>query len=232
MLCVYALTGARRLRPGTRGAAGERLRLVRAGAVAAIVGDVARAPRTTIRNLRDYDAALRRLHVERAALLPARFGTCFGAADELVLVLRERQRTVRDALSQVRQRTQMTLRVIAANHEGARSAARKTDLHQSHVNGRDAHAQLADAGSRYLRSRAAEAARDRDIPGFEAVRNAVKRWVRAERVEKQAGVVTVYHLVPRGSADVYRAAVERAAAESRLRMVVSGPWPPYAFATW
>jgi hypothetical protein len=230
MLCVYALTGARRLRPGTRGVAGERLRLVPAGAVAAIVGDVARVPRTTVTNLRKYDVAMRRLHVERPALLPARFGTCFGGADELVLVLRERQRSLREALSRVRHRTQMTLRVIAANHD--RPAAPEPERHLSQVHGQDAHPRLADAGSRYLRSRAAEAARDRDIPGFEAVRNAVKRWVRAERVEKQAGVVTVYHLVPRGSADVYRAAMERAAAESHLRMVVSGPWPPYAFATW
>jgi hypothetical protein len=39
-------------------------------------------------------------------------------------------------------------------------------------------------------------------------------------------------LVPRSAVAAYRAAVERAAAERGLRIVISGPWPPYAFANW
>ena len=71
------------------------------------------------------------------------------------------------------------------------------------------------------------------IPGAEPLRTAVARWVRAERVERHdrgrlAG--SLYHLIPRGSAAAYRRAVERAALDERLTIVVSGPWPPYAFA--
>jgi hypothetical protein len=85
-------------------------------------------------------------------------------------------------------------------------------------------------GGAYLRERAAAAARERDVPGFEPVRAAVRRWVRDERVEKREGVASVYHLVPRASADSYRTAAERAGADSGLRVVVTGPFPPYAFA--
>jgi hypothetical protein len=71
------------------------------------------------------------------------------------------------------------------------------------------------------------------IPGSDPLRDAVARWVRAERVERHdrgrlAG--SLYHLIPRGAADGYRRAIERAAVDAGLTTVVSGPWPPYAFA--
>ena len=49
-------------------------------------------------------------------------------------------------------------------------------------------------------------------------------------MEKRQGVASIYHLVPRGSTDRYREAIQRAAADARVRIVVTGPWPAYAFA--
>jgi hypothetical protein len=49
-------------------------------------------------------------------------------------------------------------------------------------------------------------------------------------VEKRGGVASIYHLVPRGSADRYESAIEEAARNAGVRMILSGPWPPYAFA--
>ncbi len=52
-------------------------------------------------------------------------------------------------------------------------------------------------------------------------------------MEKRGGVASMYHLIPSGSVDRYRAALEHAAREAGLRVLVSGPWPPYAFGdTW
>jgi len=76
----------------------------------------------------------------------------------------------------------------------------------------------------------ATAVRERAIPAFEPIRAAVGRFVKDERVEKRADVVTVNHLVPRTAVTRYRAAVTRAAGENHLRLMVSGPWAPYAFA--
>jgi hypothetical protein len=53
--------------------------------------------------------------------------------------------------------------------------------------------------------------------------------VRDERIERQARVASIYHLIPRSSADAYRVALDRAARKAGLRMRVSGPWPAYAF---
>jgi hypothetical protein len=82
------------------------------------------------------------------------------------------------------------------------------------------------SGTSYLRSRQ----RERAVPAFTPVRAAVRRWVREERVEKHHGVASIYHLVPRGSVERYRSALERAAQDAGLRMIASGPFPPYAFA--
>jgi hypothetical protein len=85
-------------------------------------------------------------------------------------------------------------------------------------------------GRSYLKARAAAAARERAVPAFEPLRPAVQRWVRAERVEKRGNVATLYHLVPRRAADRYRGALEEAARDANVRLLVSGPWPAYAFA--
>jgi hypothetical protein len=87
------------------------------------------------------------------------------------------------------------------------------------------------SGREYLLARIKAAASNREIRGFEPIRQAVARWVRDERVEHHAGVTTVYHLIPRSSVAGYRDAVQAAAPAAGLRAIVSGPWPPYAFAS-
>jgi hypothetical protein len=44
-------------------------------------------------------------------------------------------------------------------------------------------------------------------------------------------VASVYHLIPRASVPAYRRALQSAARDAGVRVIVSGPWPPYAFAT-
>lgn len=214
-LCVYAL--ASRSAAGTRlsrpGMAGERLRAIGGGAVVAIAGELARAPRPSPHNLRKYAVTVQWLAGRLPAMLPATYGTCFDSIDELTFVLRARGRSMQKAIGHVRSRRQMTVRVVGLAEAGHY-------VRKGH----------AASGADYLRGLAADAARARAIPGFEPVRAAVRRWVRDERVEKKGGVASVYHLVPRGSIDAYRRAVERTAAAAGLPVIVSGPWPPYAFA--
>lgn len=222
-LRVYALTDPTPFARALRGTDGERLRLVTVGGVAAIVGEQGRtAPRPTAAALRAYDEVVRRLTLHRPAVLPVRFGTAFHDPAELMFVLRSRQSPLRQAVSEVRRRAQMTVRVLPgsdAREPGPRVGPRST-------------ARSGPAGARYLRARAADAARERQVPEFDRVRPAVARWIRGERVDKQAGVASVYHLVPRAAADAYRRALEKAASRHGVRVIVSGPWPPYAFGAW
>lgn len=212
-LLVYGLVPRGARQPAVSGISGERLRTIPVGALDAVVGEVAGAPRPIARNLQRYDRVLTTLWQRYPALLPARFGTVMRDRAELELAVHARQQTLRRQLAIVRNRAQMTVRVVPE------------------AGIRDPGSGIRDRGSgrRYLEARA-RAARLDHVPEVAALRRAVGRWVRAERTEAGAGVATVYHLVPRGAAARYRQAIERAAAATERRLHVSGPWPAYAFA--
>ncbi len=242
MLCVYALTAAASPRLRSRGIDGEPLRTMTCGAVSAIVGELRAAPEPARDCLARYDAVIEQMARSHPALLPVRFGTCFPHAAELMSILEARQASFTRALRHVRGRAQMTVRVIAGERDAAvgqvaGSAAREV---AGSASGNPADVRRAgpaqptrrSGGAAYLRGRAAEAARQRHIPGFDPVRSAVRRWVRDERVEKRDRIATVYHLVPRSAAASYARALRVAAGRAGLHVRVSGPFPPYAFADW
>jgi hypothetical protein len=154
----------------------------------------------TPRNLVAYDRTIRRLADRAPAILPARFNTIVNDEEEIATVLRERRARLSSALRQVRGRVQMTVRVPVGR---VAAAGRPT-------------------GTAYLHARR--------IPELDPLRRAVARWVREERLEPRAGLASLYHLVPIGAIDAYREALVTAADAAGLRLVVSGPYPPYAFA--
>ena len=222
-LCVYALTtqAPRALR--LRGLERELLRVVTMGRVSAIVGELRRAPGNTYERLTLYDAVMHRLSDRYAAILPVRFGTCL-TRDELEGILRERQQSFRRALRHVRGRVQMIVRVVDRGPDKVRATS---------VSDRAESVARALSGSRksgveYLRRRAAEAT----APAFDPIRDAVRRWVRDERIETRDRIASVYHLIPRGAAEAYRTAAVTRANEVGLRATISGPFPPYAFTEW
>jgi hypothetical protein len=216
VLCVYAIARRPRRPIRTRGLRGERLSVAGAGSLVAIVGQGARAPSPTLANLRRFDRVLSALSTELPALLPARFGTSVESLDEITFILQSRAEGLRAALRTVRGRVQMTVRLADTDAPPRSSAAATTRA----------------SGAAYLRARAAAAARERHVPGFDPVRSAVASFVREERVERRAGMVAVYHLVPAGSVDRYLRALARSAEEAGVRVRVSGPFAPYAFSGW
>lgn len=224
-LGVYGLVAPAPARVAVTGVAGERLRVVTVGSVSAIVGDLRRAPRATEANLRKYNRVMQALARGNPALLPVRFATEFRDLDELTLVLGSRQSAFRRLLRHVRNRAQITIRIAVAG-----SADRQSSVGRL-LPGlpRDPDHTRTTTGASYLKGLAAQAARAREVPGFDPVRAAVRRWVKDERVERQSTVASVYHLIPRTSVDAYRAALDRATQKTDLRMRVSGPFPPYAF---
>src|SRR6185295_2902175 len=164
-----------------------RLRVLRCGAIAAVVSD-GPAPRPTASTLQRYDRTLRELAARFPAILPARFGTAV-SEDELLFILSSRRMSLARTLSSVRGRVQMTARVMTR----AEAVPRPEHTPGSVSSGRD-----------YLVGKARDAAAARNVPGFDPIRRAVARWIRDERVDKRAGVSTVYHLIPRASVEAYR----------------------------
>jgi len=226
IVCVYALVSPAPARLKLAGIGGERLRVITVDRLSAIVGELKRVPGPTIRNLRRYAAVIEAIASKVPAILPARFATTVADRDELAFILRSRGTALRQRLRAVRGRAQMTIRLVGSDPGDVTLRGQTPVTRRSGVRPRN----KATQGTQYLQQRIAIAARARAVAGFDPIRNAVGRFVKDERVEKRGDVVTINHLVPRTAASRYLTAVERAAEEGAIRLSVSGPWAPYAFA--
>jgi hypothetical protein len=213
---LYALVDGEPSGPLGEGRSGEPLRLVRCGAVSAVVGEPGDPPRPDRGSLQAQDAVVRRLAERFSALLPARFGEAF--ADEAALMDRiaGQGSGIAEALTLVQGCVQMTLRVFGDPEPPVETADPG-----------------AGPGTRYLEARRQERERARSLPEIEPLRETLRPLLRAERIERQeAGRLlgTAYHLVPRERTGAYLAVLEQAGGEIGGRKIAaSGPWPPYAF---
>jgi hypothetical protein len=219
MIYLYALVDEEPSMPLGEGIAGEPLRVLPQGGLAALVGEVPERPRPYRATLERQDAVVRRLAGFFGAILPARFGEIFADADALAKRLAPRESEVTAALSLVRGCVQMTLRVFGEPESRPEPET----------------APAGGPGTRYLAARRREIERAHSLPEIEPLREALRPLLKAERIERHtdAGLLlgTAYHLVLRGEASAYLATLE--VAKERLggrRVAATGPWPPYAFA--
>jgi hypothetical protein len=229
-VCLYALVdhgGPSPLR--LTGLSTERLRIVTIDGIEAVIGTLPRAPKPGMAALRRYDEVQRALMARYSSVLPARFGTCASTLDELALSVRDRRAHIRHNLRLVRRRAQMTIRMFTGSESSTNRFRVDPEPVQSRLRTGSEYGDGATQGTQYLRRRVGEM----EIPGAGRLRPAVERWVRAERSERRAHgrlAGTMYHLIPRSAVPAYRRALARAAREAEVTVIVSGPWPPYAFA--
>lgn len=203
----------------------ERLRVVSFRKLAMIVGDLPASPAMTPEHLRTHDAVVKRLAALCGALLPARFGTVSSDEAALRSQLRSRSRELSAALALVGGCVQMTLRVFGTAAAPIRAKAPKRPAAPAGVG----------PGTRYLAERAQAIEAAGSLPEIEPLRARVSGLVRAERAERQdrEGLIgTAYHLVERNRVAAYRRRV-KAASEllGPIRVHLTGPWAPYAFAS-
>lgn len=212
-LYLYAIVDSP-LPARTRGIFGRPLRSVDLDGVHAVVERADRPPRATVPRLRAQDRVLRGLARDGAALLPARFGAFFASRRELEVAVAARRPHLRRVLRRVRGCVQMTIRLFPSPTPPRRAAAPQS-------------------GAQHLRRLALEARARAAHPDLRRIKNATIRFVKAERVEWHDGpalVASVYHLVPRATEQHYLAAVARLARSGNLKLLISGPWLPFAFA--
>jgi hypothetical protein len=238
-LYVYAIADAPFSLDDLHGVSGEPLRIVTGGdgtshAIAGLIDGP--APTPTAETLRAQDALVRELAARADALLPSRFGSRFADEQALRQSLDELAPRLERALTRVRGREQMTIRLFHdAQADGTtpgEAPSGGTLPGGARGEGRDDEG----PGTRYMRQRAAAA---RQLPAVVEVLHAgVAGVIEDERVDRQSQppvIGSVHHLIPRGSAETYRARLEAAAATPRfaasgIRLRVSGPFPAYAFA--
>jgi hypothetical protein len=225
-LWLYAVAGTRPRPLPSSGAGGEPLRALRTeGDAWVIAGERDRPLPLSPAMVRAHDATVRALCARVAAVLPVRFGALVADEEELRRRLEPQTAALRDALALVAGREQMILRAFGDPSPPAAAPRSQRSVDKA-----------AGPGARYLAARARELARAAAVPEIDPLRATLGPLVRAERAERHARpplLASVYHLVDKGSADAYRAAVDEAARaldSASVRVRVSGPWPAWAFA--
>ncbi len=217
-LYVYALAD-RSVRIRTRGIFGRPVRSIEVAGVSglhAIVEPATRPPQQSIARIREQDRVLRALAVTRSAsIVPARFGAFFPGQQELGEVVRQSGADLRRNLRLVRGCVQMTTRVFFQPDDPSPPAR-------------------ASSGTAHLLQLVRIERSRRTHPVVACVRRMVAPFVKAERVEwHDAGSVTavsLFHLVPRTRLEPYVDALARACRDDRARVLVTGPFLPFAFA--
>lgn len=198
MIIVVAIAGAREARRAEVDA-------VMVGNIAAIVDERATAPKPTERALKARMKRLAALEAAGLTILPVRFGTTAASAAELRALLRPQAGALEKAISRLRGRRQMTVRVRGAHARPSRRT-----------------------GVAYLAS-LAKAAR---LPQADAFRKAVASLVIDERVESEARAGfagTVHHLIEARDLAAYRAAAAAIQRAQPRTFLVTGPAIPFAF---
>ncbi len=220
-LYVYALLGETPRRSPGPGLAGEPVRVLPFRGFFVAAGEMGEAPALDPASLRGHDGVIRRLVEVVAAVLPAQYGAFFSDEEALAYALGPQAAALEDALAMVHGREQMTLRVYG-------------DPTPAPVPVAEEEGRIQGPGARYLAMKMRGHARQHALPEIEPLRRALGPLSCAERIERHDApplLASVYHLVGRGQGAAYVAAVEGAAPGLPcIRVTISGPWAPYAFA--
>ena len=165
------------------------------------------APPAEDDRLREQHALVREIASRARAVLPVRFGTLMRRR-ELVAFSKDHEQEIRAGLEAVRDRVQMTIRIVG--RQPRPSSSRR-----------------ATTGRGYLQQRRRVASPDLP-PAVRSLLAALRPLVVRERQEPGVGrlLATVYHLVEASNSSRYGRKARQMATSAA---VVTGPWPPFAF---
>ena len=225
-LYVYALVAKAPSEGLGTGMSGEALRVVTCGGLLAVVGDMSARPPGASPALHEHDRTIRRMTAITDAVLPLRFGSIVDGELDLARRLEPAEATLEAALVQVAGRDQMTVRVY---EKQAR------DEESTHIAVPPAAAADLGPGARYLLERRRTLEQDAHRAALDAVLAAPASFIRAQRIESHGSrplIASVHHLIERGQGAAYAAVLHAGTADLiDAAVTVSGPWPPYAFAS-
>jgi Gas vesicle synthesis protein GvpL/GvpF len=201
--------------PPRRGLGGARLRALQSDGLAAVYSrHRSLRPRPSPELVLAHERVVEAI-MARGPVLPLRFGTQLEREERLAAALAERRDELLRALERVRGHVELGLRAIP-RHDS------KPGVDAGEPTGR---AYLLARAAEHRRAK--EAARDLHGPLAELAAAALVR----ERPPPPAILVATYLVDADRVAEFGARADELAARHEDLHVVVTGPWPPYNFAT-
>lgn len=213
--------------PGVSGAIVEYLESD--GLLAAVSAMPSNPEKPDIRQLERFHAVVAELHRSHP-VIPLRWGQFFPDREQARQALHANADHYRKTLRRVAGCVEMSIRALVPDTGGEKGTPQVRP-----------HREAESAGKRFLESRRAEyglhSAVERQHARLEsACRNAFSGLCRAQAGEPSNTpmatdhhLATLYFLVPRQQLQAFRAAYRRLAEEYPLKLLLTGPWPPYNF---
>lgn len=227
---LYCVLPADAPEPGVAGLDGAPVRALRSSGVMVWLGDVPATPRPELDRIREHDRVIRSAMDAGVTPVPIRFGQVLADEDAVRAHLAGRDYT--RELEHVADAVEFAIRVIDPDLP--------VELPPATAGGPPAAESAAAGPSRgaaYMRLLAermheSEGRRGRALDAAHALDRALAEWVRDRRIEpaEHPAGAAVAHLVQTTAANAYGTRVKELSDDYRpLRIVVTGPWPPYSF---
>ncbi len=214
MLYLYAFVRGLDELPDVGGLEGARPRLLRLGALDAVVtAHEWLEPEIAAESLGAHAATVDALMAATGELVPVRFGSVFDDERSLEKQAADREPALLDVLDRVRGRVEFGLHVVRTRSE-ARADPAPAGPRDRLLGRRD-------------RLRAAERAARLDEPLVALAVDSRRRLLRTPRL-----LLSAVYLVQRGRSDEFgdRCREILEARPEGLEVLATGPWPPYSFA--
>ena len=227
---VYAIVRADAALPTGSAIGAARLALVRCRDLAAVTGQTAiGGASVTMEAMLHHEAVVEAVRRQGPGL-PVRFGTVFPDATAVAGALSERYTQLAADLDRLGDKVELGLTALWAEPPCDAGAA-SVPIGETEPGARG-------AGARYLRARAAEFQRDeaqrtRAATIARILDQVVGPWAleRRESLLPTPGVaVRMLYLLDPSAVDAFRRAFDAWRRSAReVRLLLSGPWPPYSF---
>jgi hypothetical protein len=211
---LYAVCDPRAAPPPSTGIAGEPLRLLHAGGLAALVGDRHEPRAFSEQDLWEHEHAVEQL-MAKGSVLPARFGALLASDTAVQELLRMRGEELLAGLARVAGAVELAVRAAWTQQSAIDSGGREER----------------SAGGRYLAAKLALLRRADALA--QQIEARLAPVARASRVRAQADVGTAVSgafLVATDRVEPFRRRVRALAGElAHCELLCTGPWPPYSF---
>ena len=228
-LYLYCVLPANAPEPDVAGLDAAPVHVVRAEGVSVWVGEVEATPRADLARIRAHDRVMRAALDAGVTPVPIRFGQV--VADREALAQHLREHDYGPLLQRVAGALEFGIRIL--DPEAAAEPRGKPEVPDPEGEAGAG----AGRGAAYLRTLAArihegEARQARSLAAARDIDGRLAPWVRESHIEatEQPPGALVAHLVQTDGVVAYGAqARELADDHPPLRIIVTGPWPPYSF---